>query len=240
LRYSDPTGHRQCEDAGDGACLSEKQVTKKWKFERQKRKRRGEFLSELRELRESGAGGPACSGSNQSIMCIQTSESELDIPIDLRLQYTQSNSPSSSFDFDSLISQIEFGIEAMDLLDLVENGIQWGRPAYRQIKYAIPLGGYEYGADGLLQLYDDRNKNLELRQRAIRGVVRAGESFLTDGLSIGMGGLSAAALQASVPIPYVSAGVGYVVGSYSTSAIVDNLFVNNVNPYIFNRFLGGP
>jgi hypothetical protein len=69
INFNDPTGHRQCEDAGDGACLSEKQVTKKWKFERQKRKRRGEFLSELRELRESGTSGPACGGSNPSVMC---------------------------------------------------------------------------------------------------------------------------------------------------------------------------
>jgi hypothetical protein len=129
----------------------------------------------------------------------------------------------------------------MDLLDLVEDGIQYGRPAYRQLKYAIPLGGYEYGIDGLLQLYDDRNKTLTSTQRIMRSAIRAGESAITDGFSIGVGGASAAALQASVPVPLVSAGVGYVIGSYSTSFILDRTIVNQFNPWVFNnRFLGGP
>ncbi|HEX5838020.1 MAG TPA: RHS repeat-associated core domain-containing protein [Anaerolineales bacterium] len=153
----------------------------------------------------------------------------------------QSDIPSSSPSTLDEISQIlNFGVEGLDLLDLVEDGIQYGRPVYRQVKYAFPLGGYEYTADGLLQLIDDRTSNLTPDQRIVRGVIRAGESFVTDAASVLVGGASAGALQAGVPIPLVPAGVGYVVGSYTTSVIIDNTFVNKVNPYIFREFLGGP
>jgi len=37
LRFTDPTGHRQCEDV-DGTCLSEKQVTQKYKHQLQNKK----------------------------------------------------------------------------------------------------------------------------------------------------------------------------------------------------------
>ena len=39
LRYTDPTGHRACEDYG-GTCLSEKQVTKKYEAELHKNKKK--------------------------------------------------------------------------------------------------------------------------------------------------------------------------------------------------------
>jgi hypothetical protein len=121
----------------------------------------------------------------------------------------------------------------MHVLDLIEHGIQLGRPAYRQIKYAIPLGGLEWGVDAGLQMYDDRALRLNFGDRVGRAIIRRVESAAIDGASLGMGLLSAAALQANVPIPFVSAGVGYVTGSYSTSAILDNLAIQK-NPAIFN------
>jgi len=52
LRYTDPTGHRACEDGdGQGSCLSEKQVTKKYKADLAARKKK------LRNKDDSG-GGP--------------------------------------------------------------------------------------------------------------------------------------------------------------------------------------
>src|SRR5215207_3690305 len=105
LRYTDPTGHRCVENGFEGSCHSvEEKQTKKYKGDLEKKRRENKFLAELKGL---GPSGPACSGSNQSVMCQQASESESDIPINLGLQYMQSNAPSSSYDFDSLISQIE-------------------------------------------------------------------------------------------------------------------------------------
>jgi RHS repeat-associated protein len=149
------------------------------------------------------------------------------------------NQPRKGF-IDEVSQIIRFGVEGLDLLDLVEDGMQWGRPVYRQIKYAIPLGGFEWGVDGGLQLYDDRKMNLTGLQRIFRSSIRGFESAAIDGLSTAVGSAAAAALQASIPVPVVPAGVGYIVGSYSTSAILDN-FVTQVNPSLFSWLgLGGP
>jgi hypothetical protein len=51
LRYTDPTGHRACEDYG-GTCLSEKQVTKKYKAELQNPKNKNKDKS------DGGGGHP--------------------------------------------------------------------------------------------------------------------------------------------------------------------------------------
>jgi hypothetical protein len=143
--------------------------------------------------------------------------------------------------FDEIIQNISFAVQGMHLLDLVEDGIQWGRPAYRQIKYALPLGGLEWGVDAGLQLYDDRDLDLSPWDRGGRALVRFGESAAIDGLSSGVGLSSAAALQVSSPeAPVAAAGVGYVVGSYSTSTILDNI-AKQENPALFSWLgLGGP
>jgi hypothetical protein len=222
------------EDVFEGSLASvEKKMSKKWKADNTRRR----FEAELRTLNPSG---PACSRSNQSVMCLQASGSEGEVPIDPRLQYIQSNSPSLAYSFDNIISQIDFGVDAMHFLNLVEDGIQWGRPAYRQIKYAVPLGGIEWGIDAGLQLYDDHNLILTPGDQIGRAIIRGFESAVIDGASIGMGLFAAAALQVNVPVPVVSAGVGYVVGSYSTSAILDNL-ASQKNPALFRwAGLGGP
>ena len=143
--------------------------------------------------------------------------------------------------FDEIVQIINYGTETMDVLDLVEDALQWGRPAYRQIKYAIPLGGIEYGIDAGLQLYDDRDLSLFPNERLGRAVVRGFESYITDGASTLVGGAAAIGIQAGFPeAPGVAAGLGYAVGSYSTSAILDNAFTQN-NSTIFSWFgLGGP
>jgi hypothetical protein len=142
---------------------------------------------------------------------------------------------------DEIAWTIEHGVEALDLIDLVEDGTQWARPAYRQIKYAIPLGGFKWGVDAGLQLYDDRNMNLTIYQRGMRAGVRFFESLVIDGLSSGMGLAAGTALQVSSPeVPVVPAGVGFVVGSYSTSVILDNI-AEQKNPALFSLLrLGGP
>jgi hypothetical protein len=140
-----------------------------------------------------------------------------------------------------LFDVLWFYVNGMGILDLIEDGMLWGKPVYKQIKYALPLGAFEYVGDGILQLHVDRYKNLTTEQRMIRGFIRSGESAFIDALSFGVGSRTALALQAVVPIPYLSAGTGYVLGSYTTSVVLDNFVENIVNPYIFdNRFLGGP
>jgi len=148
--------------------------------------------------------------------------------------------PDQLTPIDEIFFIIDFGTEALDLLDLIEDGILWGRPLYRQVKYAIPLGGLEYGIDAGLQLYDDRNMNLTLGQRGIRAGVRFLESWAIDSLSFGVGLAAGTALQVSAPeAPVVGAGAGFVIGSYATSAILDNA-AKQLNPGLFNMMgLGG-
>jgi hypothetical protein len=154
----------------------------------------------------------------------------LPVSADYTLSNSKTNPEMGSPETDEILRTIEVGVKAMDILDLVEDGIQYGRPTYKQVKYAIPLGGYEYAVDGFLQLHDDWNKDLTIAQRVSRVAIRSGESAVTDGASILVG----------TPAGAASGGVGYVVGSYATSVILDSFFVNNANPYMFNRFLGGP
>jgi hypothetical protein len=225
LRYSDPTGHRQCEDAGDGACLSEKQVTKKWKFERQKRKRRGEFLSQLRELRESGAGGPACSGPNQSIMCQSASEPELEIPIDLSLQYRQLESSGFSYGFDALASGLKVEMMAFDLVLAMQSAADYAKPVYRQLKAVLPLTALEMSISSSLQSIQDIDNNLKFGQRFFRSLVVGVETGATDVIADGYG---AAGFTVAGPL-------GYGVASYAASMTMDNNW-DNFNAAIFPRW----
>ena len=151
------------------------------------------------------------------------------------------NTSDAESPLDEMIQTIDFSVKGMHLLDLVEDGIQWGRPAYRQVKYAAPLGGLEWGVDAGLQLYDDRNMDLTVLQRGGRALVRMGESAAIDGLSTGIGLAAAAAVQATnLELPGVAAGVGYIVGSYSTSAILDNVAKQNNLALFSSLGLGGP
>ena len=70
LKYIDPTGHRACEDGdGQGSCLSEKQVTKKYKAELHKHKHK--------KKSDGGGGGdhpllsPSSNGDNGFYPCHQ-------------------------------------------------------------------------------------------------------------------------------------------------------------------------
>jgi hypothetical protein len=172
---------------------------------------------------------------DKCFMCSSTNNSTL--PADYTLPASQTTSSSVSSEIGEVIKTIDFGVSAMHALDLVEDGIQWGRPAYRQIKYAMPLGGVEWGVDAGLQMYDDRGMNFA--DRVGRAIIRGAESAVIDGASTTMGLSSAAALQANIPVPLVPAGAGYVIGSYSTSWILENL-ASQVNPDLFSwAGLGG-
>jgi hypothetical protein len=125
-------------------------------------------------------------------------------------------------------------------LQALEAAFEYGRPAYKQVKYLAPLGGIEYAADGLLQLYDDRNKDLTTPQYFARGVIRGFESAAVDVISLRVGLFTGATIQAGVPIPFVPAGVGYVIGAYSTSVILDNWVVQHNPVWFYNLGLGDP
>jgi hypothetical protein len=63
LRYTDPTGHRVCEDDGAGGCLSEKQVTKRYETNLHKHKKKdNDHSSEGKPLL-----APSPSNSNDTI-----------------------------------------------------------------------------------------------------------------------------------------------------------------------------
>jgi hypothetical protein len=117
----------------------------------------------------------------------------------------------------------------------LEDAVEYGKPVYKQVKYAGPLGIIEVGADIYIQVNDDWNKDLTIPQRIFRAGIRGAETAITDGASsLVVGPAAAGALQASVPIPFVPAGVGYFVGAYSSSMIIDNAFVNGLNPGLFS------
>ncbi len=134
--------------------------------------------------------------------------------------------------FKELVVSLSFWFETNNFLDTIEKALNYGRPFYRYVKYAISLGGFEYGFDGALQLYDDRNKNLTNPQRIARGLIRSGESFITDIISQGFG--VGIAIGTGSP-------VGYFAGTYTSSGLIDGLVTNNINPWFFNnQFFGGP
>jgi len=237
INFNDPSGHRQCEDYGDGICLSEDQMTSIWAGDGEERQERSELLALQRKVRNSKK--QACGGPNPSVVCLTPPAVELPPSYVCPSSMCTTTPSTSSSSFDAFFDYLDFANNFNNVLDYVEDGIQFGRPAYRQVKYAISLGGLEYGIDAGLQLYDDRNKDLTFTQRILRAGVRAGESALIDAASQIVGGAAGAALQASVPVPFVSAGVGYIVGSYSTSAILDN-GAAQLNESIFTNYLGGP
>jgi hypothetical protein len=118
-------------------------------------------------------------------------------------------------------------------LGTIENSIQNSRPFYKQIKYIASLNNVEYGIDGALQLYDDRYKELFIGQRIFRAGVVSGESLIIDILSTTVGGSVGLGLQLSAPeAPGIAFGVGYIIGTYSTSYILTNL-ANSINPSVF-------
>ena len=67
VNFSDPTGHRPCEDIGDGSCLSERQSTARWKVDLDARRKRGKLLKLQRELTPNP---DACGGANPSVVCL--------------------------------------------------------------------------------------------------------------------------------------------------------------------------
>jgi RHS repeat-associated protein len=79
LRYIDPSGHRYIEDEFEGSLSSvEDKMTEKWRAGNKKRR----LEAELRNLAPSG---PACSGSNQNVICLSASESELEVLLTLQM-----------------------------------------------------------------------------------------------------------------------------------------------------------
>ena len=217
LRYTDPTGHMQVADGPQSSGCSNPIYCQNGKP-----KPPTVYRKPKNKGGNSGIGDGPTIGPSQVI------------------DPTSNISPTIS-PLDEIFQIINYGTETMDVLDLVEDAIQWGRPVYRQIKYAAPLGGLEYGVDAALQLHDDRNLSLFPNERLGRAVVRGFESYIADGASTLVGGAAAIGIQAGFPeAPGVAAGLGYAAGSYSTSAILDNAFMQN-NPTIFSWFgLGGP
>ena len=128
----------------------------------------------------------------------------------------------------------------LDISETLAKAYAWGRPAYKQAKYALSFGGAEYAIDGGLQMYDDRGKNLNLIQRFLRGAIRYNESWVIDGLSQAGGRTASLAVQVSNPeAPGLAAGVGYFVGTYSTSSILDQGATKDLNPWLFNINIRG-
>ena len=115
-------------------------------------------------------------------------------------------------------------IEFYKVLGVWEDVENSGVPLYKQVKYVAPLGPLEYGIDAGLQLYNDRNKNLTVGQRLLRGGVMFSESAIIDGFSV-IAGLGAGA---------GTGGWGYPVGSYLFSGLSQNLVENNLNPWLFS------
>jgi RHS repeat-associated protein len=237
LRYIDPTGHMMTEDEGGGGDGSYGLAFLRSRRERERSQQAAKRIRDQMNRCETFA---SCNGGFTGVfpaflppvqpMCIATTGP----------QCTAGDHPEIS-QLESLLNQVGFSVDTMELIEVVEEGIQWGRPVYKQIKYAIPLGGLEYGFDATLQLHDDRSMHLTLYQRALRAGVRYLESFAIDGASSFVGTSAATALQLSAPeAPVVAAGTGYIIGSYSTSAILEN-WATQKNPALFSSLgLGGP
>ncbi len=186
------------------------------------------------------SAGAACQGQYQSILCLptQTLPALPTVPTEIWLSgKTPGNNTFSPLDPYAIF--FEF-LDMLANIDTLEDAILFGRPIYKQIKYAGPLGAFEYGADTALQVYDDWDKDLMFPQRSARATFRFLESFATDGVSVLGGSVAGGVLQANVPVPLIPAGVGYFVGASATSGVVDNWFVYKVNPWLFNfEFFGG-
>ena len=171
-----------------------------------------------------------------SVMCLPRQETQPTLPVSptIPTNVPQYSVPSTTLE--DLVNYWRFAFDANDILNTMELAENYGRPIYKHVKYSVTLLGIEYGADAGLQLYDDRNKNLNIPQRLARGAIRAGESFVIDGASQFVGGLSA--IGTGSPL-------GYFAGAYFTSGIMDNLATKNLNPILFNSsnpnlYLGGP
>jgi RHS repeat-associated protein len=227
LRYTDPSGH------GVDCGLGESCVT-------------DPYTSPLSGSTSSGGGGnsgssgggQACSGQYQSIMCPSVEDTPFTLPNtpmiplpDLsNLPLLQSSPSNPAPDPNKIVDIFRWGIDTLSLLELWEFAENYGRPVYKHVKFALPLGPLEYGVDAGLQIYDDRKKEITIPQRMYRGAVRFGESAVIDGFSH-ITGLGVAA---------GTAGWGYPVGSYLFSNLSDGLVTNHLNPSLFSRpFFGG-
>jgi RHS repeat-associated protein len=225
VNFNDPTGHKECDDAygcewGGRPKKHKSPVPPRDDRNDDPRPMDGEFPT------------VPYSGPCVSVVCLPTQTQQPTLPVS---PIAPTNTPQYSVPsttFDDLVNYWRYSFEAYNFLSLVEQADHYGVPVYKQVKYAAPLGGWEYGIDAGLQVYDDWDKSLNIPQRFLRAGIRGGESFVTDITSTGMGALAAAG-SGTGP-------VGYFAGAYSTSAIIDNGFTNNVNPSFFGNYLGGP
>jgi hypothetical protein len=213
VNFNDPTGHKPCDDEfGCGPYAPEPTTPPD---------------DEDGGLPTTPYGGPCV-----SVVCLPTSTPAPTLPISpiIPANVPQYSAPSTTFD--DLVNYWRFSFEAFDVLQIMADAENFGRPVYKHVKYTVSLSGLEYGADAGFQLYDDRNKNLIFPQRIARALIRGGESFVTDAISQGVG--AAAAIGTGSPI-------GYFAGAYFTSGIIDNDFTDHANPYFFNNdILGVP
>jgi len=106
---------------------------------------------------------------------------------------------------------------------IIEDAINYSKPIYKQVKYALPTGGLEALVDGGLQLVADLdNKDLNIYQRVFRATVISAETYFTD-LTSDLGGAIAAG-TGEMAFPAGGGIPGYFIGAYSTSAIIGNYF----------------
>jgi hypothetical protein len=210
LRYTDPTGHRCVEGGFEGSCGSvEVKQTKKYKDDLETKRRENKFRAELKGL---GSSGPACSGSNQSVVCLPASDSGANTPIDLQLPYRQSHSQGFSFDVDGYVNGLETEWMAFDFVLAMQSAADYTKPAYRQLKAAVPLTALEMSISGSLQTIQDLDNDLNLGQRAARSITVSLETGLTDVVADVYGAAG-----------YVQAGgIGYVAAAVAASVTMDN------------------
>jgi hypothetical protein len=99
-----------------------------------------------------------------------------------------------------------------------------GKPAYRQVKFAIPTGFVESTIDGLLQAKRDTwYSSLTMDQRIGRVLIVSAETYVIDRIS-------------TVVLKITPAGMGgKIAATYITSQAAQD-FIQDKNHNIFNFF----
>jgi hypothetical protein len=107
-----------------------------------------------------------------------------------------------------------------DVISQFEDALYYGKPLYKQVKYTFPTG-VEAFIDAGLQFIADLDADQTPLQRISRIVVVGIESYAIDSLSGVVGGVG---FGAGEVVCVEGCGViGFFIGSYSTSVILDNV-----------------
>jgi hypothetical protein len=233
LRYTDPSGHRACDDVdAAGNCITAPGGGGMG-FGGVPKNPRGGGGS-------GGSGGSgsnvnACSGPNPSIVCLPTPTPGVEKP-NLPAVNSETNPAAPNIpdlkEFDAWAWFTDKALKVIDYASSYEDIVNTFKPTYKQVKYAVGTGGLEAVVDGIIYgLHDRWDTTLTPAQRVERVLVVSGESLIVDRGSQVFG-------LAGTPF---GGQMGEVALQYIFSAAVTEHVVPSTTYYLFDKFnLGVP